>query len=106
MTTRVLVVDDDPGVLGWLTCTLVDAGYDVFPAGRVKQARAAPGPFAALVLDIGLPNGDTRDVQAAHPGVPTLTISGDPERAPDLRKPFLSVDLLQAVQSLLGAGHP
>ena len=103
MTARVLVVDDDPGVLGWMVRVLVQAGYEVFPAARVRQARIARGPFAALVLDIGLPNGGPHDVQLAHPGVPTITISGDPAREPDLRKPFFSGDLLAAVESLIGA---
>lgn len=99
---RVLVVDDDPGVLGWMVRTLVQAGYEVMPAGRVKNARLALGPFDALILDIGLPNGGPKDVQAAHPGVPTLTISGDPAKEPDLRKPFFSIDLVREVEALIG----
>jgi len=99
---RILIVEDDPGVLGWMSRVLVDAGYDVVPAGRVEFARTVAGPFAALILDIGLPNGKPKDVQAAHPGVPTLTVSGDPDKEPDLRKPFFSRDLVQAVGSLIG----
>jgi DNA-binding response OmpR family regulator len=99
---RILVVDDEPSVLRYLLRVLRSAGYEAIGAGLVREARAAAGPFAALVLDIGLPNGEPTDVQAAHPGVPTLTISGDHEKRPDLRKPFHSKDLVHAVQALIG----
>lgn len=102
MAERVLVVDDDPGVLRWMLRVLRVAGFDAIGAGAVQEARAATGPFSALVLDIGLPNGEPKDVQGAYPGVPTLTVSGDHEVGPDLRKPFFGVELVQAVQAMLG----
>ena len=99
---RVLVVDDDPSVLRLMLTWLAEAGYDAIGASRVREAQLLPGPFAALVLDIGLPNGQPRDVQAAHPGVPTLTVSGDLQAG--LRKPFVGRDLVAAVQAVIGGG--
>ncbi len=104
MSNRVLVVDDNPMVLRLMLRVLEEAGFEAIGAGRVRDARGAAGPFAALVLDIGLPNGQPKDIQAAYPGVPTVTVSGNPEAGPDLRKPFCSRDLVQAVQAVIGAG--
>ena len=101
---RVLVVDDDPGVLGVMVRILRQAGYEAIGAGRVQEARAVTGPLAAMVVDIGLPNGEPKHVQDAHPGVPMLTVSGDHAKEPGLRKPFFSGDLVQAVQALIGGG--
>jgi len=104
VSSRVLVVDDDPGVLGIMVRILQKAGYDVIGAGRVQEAKAVTGPLAALVVDIGLPNGEPDDVRNAHPGVPMLTVSGDHAKQPGLRKPFFSGDLVQAMQALIGGG--
>jgi DNA-binding response OmpR family regulator len=99
---RILVVDDDPGVLAIMVRILQRAGYEAIGATRVKEARTVPGPLAAMVVDIGLPNGEPQHVQDAHPGVPMLTVSGDHAKDPGLRKPFFSGDLVQAVQALIG----
>ena len=99
---RILVVDDNPRVLRVMVRILRRAGYEPIGAGRVQDARAVPGPLAAMVVDIGLPNGEPKHVQDAHPGIPMLTVSGDHAKAPGLRKPFFSGDLVQAVQALIG----
>ncbi len=62
MSNRVLVVDDNPMVLRVMLRVLEEAGFEAIGAGRVRDARGAAGPFAALVLDIGLPKLSGYDV--------------------------------------------
>lgn len=64
MTTRVLVIDDDPAIRRVVTTGLRARGYDV-----VEAATAADGLGAVatdqpdlIVLDLGLPDGDGVDV--------------------------------------------
>ena len=56
--TRVLAVEDDPGVAAALASLLRDHGYEVEGAatGRAAVARIDAAPYDACVLDIVLPN--------------------------------------------------
>ncbi len=63
----VLVVEDDDALRGAVARALRENGFDVVTAvdGTGALAAAGPGPasrFAAIVLDIGLPDSDGRDV--------------------------------------------
>ncbi len=67
MTTakpRVLVVDDEPQILRFLRPSLGAAGYDVVEAGDAATAlkRAAADAPDVIVLDLGLPDRDGKDV--------------------------------------------
>ncbi|MEM9208124.1 MAG: EAL domain-containing protein [Pseudomonadota bacterium] len=57
---RVVVVDDDPGVLVLLEETLLDAGFDVVSAGSGEQAVAACATQSPdlVLLDINMPGMD------------------------------------------------
>jgi len=62
--TDVLIVEDDAELRGLLVRGLARAGFDVSAAGSAGQAmleveRASP---RALLIDIGLPDGDGRDL--------------------------------------------
>jgi DNA-binding response OmpR family regulator len=66
----VLLVEDDAGLRHSVGRALRDQGFEVATAadGRAALAAAGSGPatrFAAVVLDIGLPDSDGRDVCAA-----------------------------------------
>src|SRR4051812_22347773 len=64
MGGRVLVVDDEPQILRALRPALVAAGYEVFEAGSgtaALSALAAEG-YDAVILDLGLPDMDGKDV--------------------------------------------
>jgi two-component system, OmpR family, KDP operon response regulator KdpE len=61
---RVLVVDDEPQIQKFLTVALTAAGYDVLNAETGAQALrlAATGAPDLIVLDLGLPDRDGKDV--------------------------------------------
>ena len=52
---RVLVVDDDPGILALVTTWLETAGYDVETAGNFAAAKLHVGrPMEVLIVDVRL----------------------------------------------------
>ena len=61
---RVLVVDDEPQILRFLKPSLTAAGYDVVVAssGREALKLAATNSPDVIVLDLGLPDMDGKDV--------------------------------------------
>lgn len=61
---RVLVVDDEPAILRFLRPALVAGGYEVAEAGNMGEAVRAIATRALdiVVLDLGLPDGDGKDV--------------------------------------------
>jgi len=62
--TQVLVVDDEVAILRFLKPALEANGYEMFSAGSVAEATkriAAESPDMVL-LDLGLPDGDGKDV--------------------------------------------
>ena len=60
MTLRVLVVEDDAAIRGLLCAALAAEGFEVLTAVSVSEATAlvAHAPPDAIVLDLGLPDGD------------------------------------------------
>lgn len=76
MTARVLVVDDEPGIVAGLRVFLEDEGMRVGSAGSGEEAvdiaRNDPG-FDVCVMDMRLPgmNGDTT-IRALHDLCPDL----------------------------------
>ena len=61
---QVLVVDDEPAILRFLKPALEANDYDVASAKGVAEAlkRIAAHPPGVVVLDLGLPDGDGKDV--------------------------------------------
>jgi LmbE family N-acetylglucosaminyl deacetylase/CheY-like chemotaxis protein len=82
---RILVVEDDPGTARFLARALERAGYGVTAAGdagRARLALAAPGaPFAAAVVDVGLPGASgfdlVHELKASHPDLPVALMTAD-----------------------------
>lgn len=77
---KVLVVDDEPAILRFLRAALVAGGYDVAEAGSMSEAVRAIAARAPdlVVLDLGLPDGDGKDVirkVRAWSGVPIIVLS-------------------------------
>ena len=62
--TRVLVVDDEAAILRFLKPALEANGYELVSAGTVAEAmkRIAADVPDIVVLDLGLPDGDGKDV--------------------------------------------
>jgi two-component system, OmpR family, alkaline phosphatase synthesis response regulator PhoP len=64
MTQRILLVEDEPGLVMTLTDRLTSEGYVVEAAGDAETglARASGEPFDLIILDIMLPGGSGFDV--------------------------------------------
>jgi FixJ family two-component response regulator len=123
VTTRparflVAVVDDDPGVLRSLEYLLESADYAarLFTSGQELLASGRLAELDFLISDVDMPGMDgfelVRLVHAERPGLPTILITGYPERLKSLRangrfftKPFNGPQLLEAIAAALrGAG--
>ena len=114
---RVLVVEDEPGLLRTLEITLRARGYQVSssPDGKAALAEAARRPPDVVLLDLGLPDLDGSEVirrLRAWTGVPVIVISGrggsgDKISALDagaddyVTKPFSMEELLARLRALL-----
>ncbi len=61
---RVLVVDDEPQILRFLRPSLAASGYEVIEARTAQEAlrAAATASPDLILLDLGLPDGDGKDV--------------------------------------------
>ena len=78
--TRVLVVDDEPAILRFLKPALEANDYVFMSAGTVAEAvkRIAADTPDIVVLDLGLPDGDGKDVirqVRAWSDVPIIVLS-------------------------------
>lgn len=118
MSHRILLVEDEPGLVLTLTDLLAAEGYDVQSAtdGPSGLARALDGPFDLIVLDVMLPGKNGFDVcrelrqQGRETAVLMLTaktqvvdrVVGLKLGADDyLTKPFEPAELLARVEALL-----
>ena len=119
MSKCVLLVEDEGLIRLTLAETLEDAGYTVVEAGTGDEAcallRAKP-EFDVLLTDIQMP-GSTDGIDVArsfhevHPNRPVVFMTGRPDMlsrvgrlSPTealLRKPFGSLQMLSALESLL-----
>jgi two-component system alkaline phosphatase synthesis response regulator PhoP len=115
---RLLLVEDEPGLVMTLTDRLTAEGYDVRSVGDAPAAieTATRGPFDAILLDVMLPGGNGFDVCRAvrQRGIQTpilmLTARGQiVDRVVGLKlgaddylvKPFEMAELLARVEALL-----
>ncbi len=58
MATRLLIVDDDPDILGFVQRRAKSAGHNVIAVGSAEEALSVittKGPPDVAVLDVGLP---------------------------------------------------
>lgn len=118
MTSRVLLVEDDPDVGPWMQETLSRAGYAVTAAKTVLEARSLlqSGAYDLVLTDWRLPDGSgiTLAREAKARGAETLVITGYALSLPPaafeghdcLRKPVTADDLLSAVQRHISYGQP
>jgi len=110
---RVLIVDDDPRVLGAVVRLARRLGWTPRSASSVDEAReqAVQGELDLLLTDLVLRQGDGLQVRDAvrelQPGLPVVLMTGHPGDLitgldPDdvvLHKPFQVSDLQQAVRT-------
>ncbi|HYV62046.1 MAG TPA: response regulator [Bryobacteraceae bacterium] len=111
---RLLIVDDEPNLLGLLRRYLGRLGYEVETCGDAAEAlalfQAKPESFSMAITDLSLPalNGEEliERMRQIRPGLPAIITSGYPyqPRAAGvgfLQKPFLPQMLVEAVEKAL-----
>lgn len=119
---RILVVEDEPGLLRVLVRYLTRLGYEAVAAARASEAlewfRADPAGFAAVLTDLSLPDMRGEELvvrlRELNPALPVLVASGSPSelachpamegaRTVYLAKPFTPRMLADALEQLLDA---
>ncbi len=120
---RILVVEDDRKVAGFVQGGLEQEGYavDVLYAGTEVGAHAATVDYDAVVLDLMLPGRSglqvLRDIRARKPALPVLIltakdsvearVAGLDSGADDyMAKPFALAELSARLRALLRRGAP
>jgi len=122
MSTRILVVDDEPQILRALRTSFRAAGYDVETAETAEQALAllATKPPDAVVLDLVLPDGKGTDVcrelrkWSTAPVIVLSVVGDEAEKVAALdagaddyvTKPFGIDELLARLRAALRRGEP
>ena len=122
--TRVLVVDDEPGLRQSLGLLLSDAGYEVVSESDSRRAleRALAEPFDLILCDVRMPELDGpslyRLLAQQQPQLCRrfIFLTGDTlepatqaflaqSGAPCLPKPFTSAEARRAIRRVLHLGH-
>jgi two-component system, cell cycle sensor histidine kinase and response regulator CckA len=124
MTATILVVDDEPTVLSFVSKVLERAGYEVLGASSADQAAEICEQkelrISIVVTDIQMPGVSGRKLaeclSRSHPNIPVLFMTGyiaDTENCdtltgdvrldgyPIIRKPFGREALLAAIEGVL-----
>jgi DNA-binding response OmpR family regulator len=109
-----LLVDDEPGVRGFVCTVLRNSGFDVIEAADGVQGLAEfhnhPDGLDCVVTDVSLPGMDgltlAAKIRSERPRMPIVLISGFTDvpgsgEIPLLRKPFLPAHLLSTVQQVI-----
>ena len=115
--SKVLVVDDEPEIVQFVSSALEDEGFEVLRAANGRQAvdAAARGRPDLIVLDMQLPRKAghevAQDIRRLHGDIPILLITAD-GRAQEmaqrvgafafLSKPFDVEELLGLIRDRLG----
>ncbi len=115
--SKILVIEDDPGICTFLRATLAADGYDVILADRGRSALSVIASHCpdCVLLDLGLPDMDGNEIIASvrrWSATPIVVISArsmeeDKARALDLGaddyivKPFGAVELLARIRTAL-----
>ena len=117
MSPRLLVIDDDPGILDVVTSALATEGFDVDPApdGESGLAAARERAYDLIVLDLMLPDVPGMDVcraLRAESGVPIVMLTAkdaEIDRVLGLElgaddyvtKPFSMAELVSRIRAIL-----
>jgi DNA-binding response OmpR family regulator len=121
---RILVIDDDADMRAVLGQMLKTAGHEVFLAadGREGMIRHRVCPADLVITDLYMPNQDgpetIRELRSCFPTVAIIAMSGGDDSGTDsgamlsiaqnsaavgiLHKPFLTEELINAVEKALG----
>lgn len=97
---RILLIDDEPGILQLLRTILTDEGYSVETAWTSKEAleRASSERFDLVVTDFNMPEmkGDelALNLKSRWPGLPVVMLTGSAGVLRALGRVMPGVDLL------------
>ena len=85
---KVLIVDDDPGVVSYLSKVLTIAGHEVMEAfdGQAGLTAAADMSVKLIISDLSMPGSPSgvdfiRRLREARPDCPVVVISGYPSES-------------------------
>jgi DNA-binding NtrC family response regulator len=84
VSKRVLLVDDEPGILRMFRTALASAGFEIEDAldGRLALERLAKESFDVIVSDINMPRYGglefLRNVRGRYPDMPVIMMTGKP----------------------------
>ena len=117
MTARVLLADDDPGILEVVAYALRNEGFDVTPvlSGEAALEEARGSPYDAVLLDVMMPGLSGIDVcrtLRAESNVPIVMLTakdGELDRVLGLElgaddyvtKPFSMAELVSRIRAIL-----
>jgi nitrogen regulation protein NR(I) len=119
---KILLVDDDPGIVDTLSRVLIDEGYEVAVENRGDAGftRAASEPFNTVITDLKMPGLSglelVRQLHAARPRLPIILITafGTTQTAIEatkygaydyLLKPFEIPQLLNLIQRAVNSNR-
>src|SRR5579862_4133361 len=119
---RILIADDESGILEWLSEIALGAGHQVTTArdGLAAISIAGRETFDLVVTDISMPNQDglglILSMRKSHPDTKIIVFSGqDPSALQDARllgahaalvKPVSSKKMLHCISEVLAIGRP
>ncbi len=111
---RLLIVDDEPSLLGLLKLYLERLGYAVdvaaTPQAALEYFESDPGKYACILTDLKLPGMTGEEMlermRVLRPGLLALVSSGLPYQPQSagigfLQKPYLPAMLAQALEGVL-----
>jgi two-component system, NtrC family, response regulator HydG len=110
MAEKILVVDDEPLVLGAVERALLKQGYKITKAQNTKEFVSAlkQSPFHLLITDMFMDwntsEGIISKVKEVSPAIKVLCMSGTVDRSkkyPFIEKPFRINDLRKKVRDIL-----
>ena len=113
---RLLVVDDEPSLLGLLQRYLERLGYKIdvaaTPAAALKHFESDPEKYACILTDLKLPGMSGEEMlermRANYPALRAIVSSGYPyvprsKKILFLQKPFVPKMLVESIEALLGS---
>ena len=120
---RLLLVEDEPEIQGFVKQSLIETGYEVHTAedGHTAMQLAAKHAYQGLIVDLGLPDQDGIDLilQLRRSGVSSPVLILSARRSVDdrvkglelggddyLTKPFAVAELLARMRNLLRRSSP
>lgn len=123
MALKIMVVDDSPTVVKFVSFSLKKSGYDVITAcdgmDAIEKISSHPNPVDLIITDLNMPNVDGYELIATlrknskYKDIPIIILSSEEDEADKqkgseagassyLVKPFKSAVLIREISKFLG----